>query len=135
LVYFLGRADSQVKSRGYRIELGEVEAAVHAVSGVRECAVSAIETGGFEGAVLCCAYSATPGSELEPNALRRELAKALPPYMLPVRWKSLGRLPRNGNGKIDRKALREAFLLDAAGGRAASDRRGGRAADEMAVPG
>ena len=30
-VYFLGRADSQIKSRGYRIELGEVETALNAL--------------------------------------------------------------------------------------------------------
>jgi amino acid adenylation domain-containing protein len=127
LVYFLGRADAQVKSRGYRIELGEVEAALHAVDGVRECAVSALETGGFEGAILCCAYSSTPGHELEPAALRRELAKVLPGYMLPMRWKSLQRLPRNSNGKIDRRALREEFQRDATGahGDVGAERAGG----------
>ena len=133
LVYFLGRVDSQVKSRGYRIELGEVEAALHAVPGVRECAVSAIETGGFEGAILCCAYAPSPGIDLEPTALRRELGKALPGYMLPLRWRSLPRLPRNSNGKIDRRALREEFQRDAAG--AQGEPRGHRAGGEMAVRG
>jgi amino acid adenylation domain-containing protein len=132
LVYFLGRADSQVKSRGYRIELGEVEAALHAIDGVRECAVSALETGGFEGAVLCCAYASTPGSELEPAAVRRELQKVLPGYMLPMRWKCMPRLPRNSNGKIDRKALREEFETDAGTHR---DARADRAGGEVAVGG
>ena len=40
---FLGRRDEQVKVRGYRIELGEVEAALHAVSGVRQAVVVARE--------------------------------------------------------------------------------------------
>ncbi|HUP24294.1 MAG TPA: amino acid adenylation domain-containing protein [Thermoanaerobaculia bacterium] len=139
LVYFLGRSDSQVKSRGYRIELGEVEAALHAVSGVRECAVSAIETGGFEGALLCCAYSSAPGGELDPAAVRRELARTLPSYMLPMRWKSLERLPRNSNGKIDRKALREAFQQEVCDAAGAAGWRGGnggdRAGDQVAAPG
>ena len=86
----------------------------HTIEGVRECAVSALETGGFEGAILCCAYSSAPGVSLDPLGLRRELQQVLPPYMLPARWKQLARLPRNGNGKIDRRALRDEFQRDAA---------------------
>ena len=36
LVYFLGRADSQIKSRGYRIELGEIETALNAIDDLAE---------------------------------------------------------------------------------------------------
>src|SRR5438128_9165843 len=54
--YFLGRADSQIKSRGYRIELGEIETALNALRYLRECAVVAIPTEGFEGTAICCAY-------------------------------------------------------------------------------
>lgn len=112
LVYFLGRADSQIKSRGYRIELGEVEAAVNAVPGVRECAVVGVETGGFEGATICCAFSVLDGAELTPPELRRQLATTLPLYMVPARWRQLVTLPKNVNGKIDRKDLRDRFGED-----------------------
>ena len=57
LVYFLGRADSQIKSRGYRIELGEIETAANAVEAVGEAAIVAIDGEGFEGAIICCAYA------------------------------------------------------------------------------
>jgi amino acid adenylation domain-containing protein len=113
LVYFLGRADSQVKSRGYRIELGEVEAALHAIATLKECAVVAIHTDGFEGATICCAYVPVAGADITPGTLREELAKALPPYMLPSRWQSFGELPKNANGKIDRRQLKEDFERDA----------------------
>ena len=56
LAYYVGRADSQIKSRGYRIELGEIEAALNAVEGLKECAVVAIPSEGFEGTTICCAY-------------------------------------------------------------------------------
>lgn len=109
LLYFLGRADSQIKSRGYRIELGETETALNALGILQECAVVAINAGGFEGATICCAYVPQAGAEQTPMTLRRALSRVLPNYMLPTRWACLDHLPQNGNGKIDRRALRELF--------------------------
>ena len=109
LVHFLGRADSQIKSRGYRIELGEIETALNALPGLQECAVVAIPSEGFEGTAICCAYVAAPGTPVTPAALRRELSKALPPYMLPARWMAFDSFPKNANGKTDRRRLKEAF--------------------------
>lgn len=109
LVYFLGRADTQIKSRGYRIELGEIEAAVNAIPGVRECAVVGVPTGGFEGTTICCAFAALDGAELSAPTLRQELVRLLPAYMLPARWIELDGLPKNVNGKIDRTELRDHF--------------------------
>ena len=109
LVHFVGRADTQIKSRGYRIELGEIEAALNALEDVRECAVVGVASGGFEATAICCAYAAGNGASLEPPAVRAELAKALPAYMLPSRWLRLDALPKNVNGKIDRSGLAEQF--------------------------
>jgi amino acid adenylation domain-containing protein len=109
LCEFLGRVDSQVKSRGYRIELGEVEAALSEIAGLREAAVVGVDTGGFEGTSICCAYVSVNGGKIEPTYVRRELSTLLPPYMLPVHWQQLDALPKNMNGKIDRRALRESF--------------------------
>jgi amino acid adenylation domain-containing protein len=108
LCYFIGRVDSQIKSRGYRIELGEVEAAVNAVPGVREGAVVGVHTGGFETTAICCAFAADT-ADLSPAWLRGKLKRMLPDYMLPSRWKRFDQLPKNVNGKIDRRALKELF--------------------------
>jgi amino acid adenylation domain-containing protein len=109
LVYFLGRADSQIKSRGYRIELGEIEHALNRIPDLAESAVVAIETSGFEGSAICCAYVPAPGVQTTPGALRRALSDQLPGYMLPARWMALEQFPKNANGKVDRPRLREAF--------------------------
>ena len=103
-----GRIDSQIKHRGYRIELGEIEAALQAVPGVREAAAVGVPGDSFEGTAICCAYAAD-GSEPTPPQMRAALARSLPPYMLPGRWLVLEALPKNQNGKIDRRALREHF--------------------------
>lgn len=109
LVYLHGRADSQIKSRGYRIELGDIEAALHATPGVRECAVVAIDTDGFEGAVICCSLVPEHGFDFDPRVLRQQLSQQLPQYMLPSHWIPKTALPLNGNGKVDRPKLREEF--------------------------
>jgi acyl-coenzyme A synthetase/AMP-(fatty) acid ligase len=109
LIYFLGRADSQIKSRGYRIELGEIEAAANATGWLRECAVVALASEGFEGHTICCAYTPLPGADVTPASLREKLKSLLPAYMLPTQWRAFDLLPKNANGKIDRPALREAF--------------------------
>jgi amino acid adenylation domain-containing protein len=106
MVVLVGRADTQVKSRGYRIELGEIEAALDSIAGLEESAVVAVESDGFEGNVLCCAYVPKNGGEIAPATLREQLAGVLPAYMLPTRWIRLDRLPLNGNGKTDRPALK-----------------------------
>jgi amino acid adenylation domain-containing protein len=111
LFYFLGRADMQIKSRGYRIELGEIEAALHALPDLRESAVVAIQSEGFEGWLICCAYVPASGNGVSsPEGVRRGLAERLPGYMLPARWMRYDVLPKNENGKIDRPRLRDGFL-------------------------
>jgi amino acid adenylation domain-containing protein len=111
-IEFLGRLDSQIKSRGDRIELGEIEAALNAIPEVRECAVVGVDTGDFGGTEICCAYAPVAGVAVERTYLRSELSKALPPYMLPLRWRELSRLPKNVNGKIDRRTIRERFQAE-----------------------
>ena len=106
-IVLVGRSDFQIKSRGYRIELGDIESALHAIDVLRESAVVGVETGGFEGTALGCAYVPQPGTEVTPTDLRRRLAERLPSYMVPSRWRRLEHLPLNANGKVDRGALRD----------------------------
>ena len=112
LLRYVGRVDSQIKHRGYRIELGEIEAALNALGELRESAVVAVPTEGFEGTAICCAY-VPDRADVTSVTLRRALAGSLPGYMLPSRWREHESLPKNQNGKIDRRALREAFEAEA----------------------
>jgi amino acid adenylation domain-containing protein len=108
LVYFVGRADSQIKSRGHRIELGEIEAAANTLPEVAEVAVVAVETGDFDGKAICCAWAPSTDAGAA-DTLRAPLRELLPAYMIPSRWLRLETLPKNANGKIDRRVVRELF--------------------------
>lgn len=113
LVYFVGRADTQIKSRGYRIELGEIETAANALGCLKECAIVAIPTEGFESMLICCAFVPRDGETISAASLRKMLTRSLPSYMLPSEWMEFEHLPQNANGKIDRPRLREAFARNA----------------------
>ncbi|HVR99166.1 MAG TPA: amino acid adenylation domain-containing protein, partial [Thermoanaerobaculia bacterium] len=99
-VEFLGRLDGQVKIRGFRIEPGEVEAALQALPGVREAAVTVREDRPGERRLI--AYTA---GEVTAEGLRAMLRERLPDYMVPAVFVRLETLPLNPNGKVDRKAL------------------------------
>jgi len=114
LLYYAGRADTQIKSRGYRIELGEIEAALHSLGCLRECAAVAVPSEGFEGMAICCAYVPDGAGDVSAATLREVLGRLVPTYMLPSRWLSVDLLPRNANGKIDRPRLKEEFLRQVA---------------------
>jgi len=114
LFYFAGRADTQIKTRGYRVELGEVDAALATVPALREAAAVAVDTGGFEGVIIGCAFVAQQGEAATPASIRAALSSRLPSYMLPARWLALEALPRNANGKIDRRALGQRLSESAA---------------------
>lgn len=109
-IYFVGRADSQIKSRGYRIELGEIETALNSCDSLEECAVVAIQTESFGGWMICCAYVPRNGANVTQPFLRKHLEKLVPGYMLPVRWIQYPALPKNANGKVDRPRLKDCFF-------------------------
>src|SRR5690606_26048181 len=102
---FLGRLDSQVKLRGLRIEPGEIESALRALPAVGDAAVIVRDD-------RLVAY-VTPGAgvdqaldqALDHGALRAELKKTLPDYMVPAAYVTLAALPLSPNGKLDRRRL------------------------------
>lgn len=109
VTHFHGRADTQIKSRGYRIELGEIETALNAIDELASGAIVAIDSGGFEGQLICCAYQLKTGQALDEESLAIELRANLPSYMVPARWMRVTTMPSTANGKINRPVLRQQF--------------------------
>ena len=100
---YLGRADDQLKVRGFRIEPGEVEAALLACEGVSAAAVRADGVGA--GGKLVAYVVPRGSSPLSDAALRSELRRSLPDYMVPSAFVPLPVLPTTTSGKVDRRAL------------------------------
>ncbi|MDB9374690.1 non-ribosomal peptide synthetase [Nodularia sphaerocarpa] len=100
-IEYLCRLDNQVKIRGYRIELGEIDALLSQYPEIQESVVISSETS--SGNKNLVAYIAPKSINI--LDLRQYLADKLPNYMIPAYFMTLDALPRNPNGKIDRKAL------------------------------
>ncbi|BAB74344.1 non-ribosomal peptide synthetase [Anabaena sp. FACHB-709] len=100
-IEYLGRLDNQVKIRGYRIELGEIDALLSQYPEIQESVVIASETSSGDKNLV--AYIAPKNINIAD--LRHYLTDKLPGYMIPAHFMTLDALPRNPNGKIDRKAL------------------------------
>ena len=102
---FLGRTDHQLKVRGYRIEPGEIETALERMPGVRRAVAVARPDGTAQRLVAYLVADAAAAPD-EP-AMRAELRRSLPEYMVPAAFVRLDQLPLGPNGKVDRAALPE----------------------------
>ncbi|WP_200215663.1 non-ribosomal peptide synthetase [Micromonospora coerulea] len=100
---FLGRVDHQVKLRGFRIELGEIEAALSRQEHVRACAVVLRED--KPGDRRLVGYLVGDNVDLSVSAIRDDLKRQLPDYMIPSALVVLDALPLTANGKVDRTSL------------------------------
>lgn len=108
-LYFIGRRDEMMKTSGYRVSPTEVEETLYSTRMVGECAAFGIPHPTL-GQAICVIASGLEGSLLDTQALLAECRQRMPAYMVPAIievWD--GPLPRNPNGKIDRKALAAQF--------------------------
>jgi D-alanine--poly(phosphoribitol) ligase subunit 1 len=102
LLYFRGRSDNQIKYLGHRIELEEIELLLNLHSLINEC-IADFKNSDHDLKFIRVFYSANnPIDEME---LQTFLRGKLPSYMIPKAFIYMPKLPKNSNGKLDRKSL------------------------------
>ncbi|KAH7055535.1 hypothetical protein B0J12DRAFT_422204 [Macrophomina phaseolina] len=129
-IYFVGRADSQVKVRGQRVELGEVEHQMYASGQVGDAVVLFPASGPLSNALIAVVSfpglsRASPADQGgvqvlhpddRPEAQRRaallkdHLTEHLPRYMVPSTLLPLASFPFSASGKLDRKMVHDWLL-------------------------
>ncbi len=109
-IYFVGRNDEMIKSSGYRISPAEIEELVLKFSQVHE--VAAIGVPHYElgqAVVLAVSSSQEQDINLLAQTLLKQCKSELPNFMHPKHIEVMAELPKNPNGKIDRKRLLDEF--------------------------
>ncbi|WP_238950606.1 Pls/PosA family non-ribosomal peptide synthetase [Mycobacterium sp. IDR2000157661] len=101
-LFFVGRADDQVKVGGRRVELGEVDAALVNLPGVSGGAAAVRRTD--SGTPLLVGYVASTDPSFDLAKARALLTETLPPALVP-RVVLVDELPTRTSGKVDRDAL------------------------------
>ena len=105
-LYFIGRRDEMIKSSGYRISPTEVEDVLYGTGLVGECVAFGVAHEVLGQAVQVIATRAAEGTTLDVAGVLAACRARMPGYMVPAGIAEVaGPLPRNPNGKIDRKRL------------------------------
>jgi acyl-coenzyme A synthetase/AMP-(fatty) acid ligase len=105
-LYFIGRRDDMIKTSGYRVSPTEVEEIVYSTQLVAECIAFGVDHPTLGSAIQIIATHAIGAVSRGLNSLFLECKARMPAYMVPSGIEFVdGPLPRNPNGKIDRKLL------------------------------
>ncbi len=105
-LYFIGRRDEMIKTSGYRVSPTEVEEILYATRRIGECAAFGFEHAALGQAIQVIATAPEGQTAVDLDALLADCRARMPAYMVPAGIDVVsGPLPRNPNGKIDRKLL------------------------------
>jgi acyl-CoA synthetase (AMP-forming)/AMP-acid ligase II len=107
-LFILDRKSSMIVREGQTMFPCEIERIVSCVEGVKECAV--IDLPGSDASWPLCAVVFEEGGGTGPDSVRRALEPCFPVAGMQGRIVVMDRLPRNANGKLDRKQLLEALI-------------------------
>lgn len=107
-VFICDRKRDMVISGGVNIYPAEIEAVLHGVPGVHDCAVFGIPDDEF-GEALMAVVELQLGSTLDAAAIRERLKAALAGYKIPKHIEIQADLPREDSGKIFKRRLRDPY--------------------------
>jgi acyl-CoA ligase (AMP-forming) (exosortase A-associated) len=108
-LYFIGREDDMIKVSGYRISPSEVEEVVADYLALNELAAVGVPHPQW-GQAIVLVLKQNVQQSLQAETIRQHCQQKLPGYMQPAHIQIVTEnLPRNANGKIDRKSLQAQF--------------------------
>ncbi|NOR71683.1 MAG: acyl-CoA ligase (AMP-forming), exosortase A system-associated [Methylomarinum sp.] len=103
-LYFVGRKDDMLKTSGYRVSPTEIEEIIYSSGLVKEAAAIGIPDD-ILGHTILVIISTENDDQFNEDKLMALCRSQLANFMIPAKIITLNELPKNPNGKIDRKFL------------------------------
>jgi acyl-CoA ligase (AMP-forming) (exosortase A-associated) len=103
-LYFIGRADQQIKTSGHRVSPAEIEEVVLEFPHVIEAVAVGLPDDVLGCRIAVAVVAGKVGGADVREEIRQHCRKHLPSYMVPAHVQIVDSIPRNANGKADRAA-------------------------------
>lgn len=107
--YFIGRQDDMIKTSGYRTSPSEIEEIVYGTGLVGHAAAIGVPHPVLGQAIVVVVTPREDTQSPDIDAIHSECKRNLPAYMVPAQILIRSEMPRNPNGKIDRKILLQEY--------------------------
>jgi acyl-CoA ligase (AMP-forming) (exosortase A-associated) len=104
-IYFMGRADSMIKTSGHRVSPEEIEEAVAEVPGVTTSIAAGLPDNILGQRLVLAVLGASTGDPTLVDQIGKHLRKNLPAFMVPAEIRLFTSIPKLPNGKPDRFGL------------------------------
>jgi acyl-CoA synthetase (AMP-forming)/AMP-acid ligase II len=105
IFYFLGRQHDMIKTGGLKVYPNEIEEIINSHPAVKEAAVIGIPDP--KRGEIIKAFIVPQNENILTRTIRKYCSENLALYKTPSVFQVTDRIPRNPNGKIDKKALQE----------------------------
>jgi acyl-CoA synthetase (AMP-forming)/AMP-acid ligase II len=102
-LYFIGRTDEQIKTSGYRVSPGEIEEVAYQLPTIEQAVAFGVPHPQLGSGIVLLFQAESP--QLDAEAVRAHCRAHLPAFMVPGLIERVADMPRNPNGKLDRKSL------------------------------
>ena len=107
-LYLCDRANDMIISGGVNVYPAEIEAELHKMPEIADCAVFGIPDEEF-GEAICAYVQPQPGASLTEAEVRSWLREQIAGYKMPRVWEFVADLPREDSGKIFKRKLRAPY--------------------------
>jgi acyl-CoA ligase (AMP-forming) (exosortase A-associated) len=107
-LYFISRNDEMIKTSGYRVSPTEVESVIYGMDGIDEAVAIGAQHPELGQAI---ALLIVAPEKIDETLIKRYCQQHLPAFMHPRTVVQRESLPRNQNGKIDRKHLGDEYKM------------------------